>query len=67
LAGALSGRIGTSRGLTSFYRIDHRPTPDAAHVVLQILLLAVLITGVVAFYQVIRRPRFKNDVGSSRR
>ncbi len=40
-------------------QIDSRPTPDAAHGVLQILLLAVLITGVVAFYQVIRRPRTK--------
>jgi hypothetical protein len=36
--------------------IDSRPTPDAAHVVLQILLAAVLITGVVAFYRVVRRP-----------
>ena len=30
-------------------QIDHRPTPDAAHVVLQILLLLVIITGVRAW------------------
>lgn len=36
-------------------QIDSRPTPDAAHVVLQILLAAVLITGAVAFYRTVRR------------
>jgi hypothetical protein len=35
--------------------IDSRPTPDAAHVVLQLTLVLVLVTGVVAFYQVLRR------------
>jgi hypothetical protein len=35
-------------------QIDSRPTPDAAHVVLQILLVAVLITGAIAFYQAVR-------------
>jgi hypothetical protein len=38
-------------------QIDSRPTPDAAHVVLQILLLAVLITGAVACYRAIRRVK----------
>lgn len=45
-----------ARTLKFLPQIDHRPTPDAAHVVLQILLAAVLITGVVALYRVIRRP-----------
>jgi hypothetical protein len=35
--------------------IDSRPTPDAAHVVLQLTLVLVLVTGVMALYQVIRR------------
>jgi hypothetical protein len=30
-------------------QIDHRPTPDAAHVLLQILLLLVIIAGVRAW------------------
>jgi hypothetical protein len=36
--------------------IDHRPTPDAAHVVLQVSLLLVSITGVAALYRVVSRP-----------
>ena len=35
--------------------IDGRPTPDAAHVVLQLTLVLVLVTGVMALYQVLRR------------
>ncbi|HEX4071140.1 MAG TPA: hypothetical protein VHX68_08220 [Planctomycetaceae bacterium] len=35
--------------------IDSRPTPDAAHVVLQLTLVLVLVTGVAALYQVLRR------------
>ncbi len=37
--------------------IDSRPTPDAAHVVLQVILLLVLVTGVAALYRVIRVRR----------
>lgn len=35
--------------------IDSRPTPDAAHVVLQLTLVLVLITGVLAFWYVVRQ------------
>ncbi len=32
-------------------QIDQRPTPDADHVVLQILLLGVLVTGAIAIWR----------------
>jgi hypothetical protein len=32
--------------------IDSRPTPDAAHIVLQVLLLLVLVTGCLALWRV---------------
>lgn len=41
-------------------QIDQRPTPDADHVVLQLLLLAVLISGAIAIWRsaiAARRPK----------
>jgi quinol-cytochrome oxidoreductase complex cytochrome b subunit len=35
--------------------IDSRPTPDAAHVVLQLILCLVLITGVAALHRALSR------------
>lgn len=35
--------------------IDHRPTPDAAHVVLQVTLVLVLVTGVAAWRATARK------------
>jgi hypothetical protein len=37
--------------------IDHRPTPDAAHIVLQITLVLVLVTGNVAWRAVTNAAR----------
>lgn len=37
--------------------IDARPTPDANHIVLQCLLVAVLVSGAVAIYRVRRAAR----------
>jgi hypothetical protein len=38
-------------------QIDARPTPDADHVVLQMLLLAVLITGAIAIWYTFQAQR----------
>jgi hypothetical protein len=37
--------------------IDHRPTPDAAHVVLQIALLVAVVTAAFAWHAVRRRTK----------
>jgi hypothetical protein len=38
-------------------QIDARPTPDADHVVLQILLLAVLVSGAIAIWHAFQAQR----------
>jgi len=38
-------------------QIGERPAPDADHIVLQLLLLAVLVTGAVAILRRVREPR----------
>ena len=45
--------------------IDHRPTPDAAHVVLQLSLLLVIITAVQAWRQVASKSGAGPPVGKS--
>ena len=44
--------------------IDHRPTPDAAHVVLQLCLLLVIITAVGAWRQVATKSDARTPIGN---